>query len=277
MAIKQYRFGISTAVDYSVEMKTLLQLFSKYNFDFVSIGADSKHHFFPDKNKLTDLIKLAEDLNLVIDSAHIPFGKDYDLANPIENERAKAIDNVLRFLDYIADSNIKIGILHPHHYLNIPREKALILAIDSIKEILCKQPKSIKIVMENLPDARGSWIADQLLNIFDADEIGFCYDSSHENMSGEPFHILKNHYSRLITCHLSDNHGNSDEHLVPGDGNIDWGGISSYIDKAKSFRDILFEVGTGEKLPVSVESYVKRTAQKAVEIFGEQTSHFQDS
>ncbi|MCP4649789.1 MAG: sugar phosphate isomerase/epimerase, partial [PVC group bacterium] len=121
--------------------------------------------------------------------------------------------------------------------------------------------------VENLPDNRGSWIADQLFNYFDKNEIDFCYDSSHENMSGGKFHLLKKHYSRLITCHLSDNNGTYDEHLVPGDGNIDWNQLVSYMEKAELFRDILFEVGTGEKLAVPVEDYIKRTSQKAFEIF----------
>lgn len=268
MIKKQYRFGISTTVDYSVEVETLFKLFSKYKFDFVSIGVDTKHHFFPDKNKFADLIKLAADFDLLIDSIHIPFRGDYNLASPIRNERLEAIDNVIKFLEYIAENQIPIGVLHPHHYLKETKEKALKLATDSIEKIIAKKPDNVKIAIENLPDARGSWIADQLLSVFDNQKVGFCYDSSHENMSGEPFHILKKHYSRLITCHLSDNHGSSDEHLVPGDGNIDWSGIASYIDKAESFRNILFEVGTGEKMSVSVEDYIKRTAQKANEIFG---------
>ncbi len=268
MKMKQFRFGISTTVDYTIEIEILFRLFSKYKFHFVSIGANYKHHFFPDKNKFADLIKLAEDYNLLIDSIHIPFGADYDLANPIEKERLFAIDNVIKFLDYISENNIPIGVLHPHHYLKDTKENALLLATESIKRILSKKPENIKIAVENLPDARGSWIADQLFAIFNSNEIGFCYDSSHENMSGPPFHLLKKHNSRLITCHLSDNHGVSDEHLVPGDGDIDWSELFSYVEKAESFRNILFEVGTGEKLSVSVEDYIKRTAQKAAEIFG---------
>ncbi len=266
--MKQYRFGISTAVDYTVEIEILFRLFSKYKFQFVSIGADRRHHFFPDKNKFADLINLADNYNLLIDSFHVPFGADYDLVNPIEKERLMAVDNVINFLNLGAEYNIPLGVLHPHHYLKETKENALSLASESIRRILNKKPENIKIAVENLPDARGSWIADQLFNMFDSNEIGFCYDSSHENMSGPPFHLLKKHYSRLIACHLSDNHGVSDEHLVPGDGNINWREVCLYIDRSESFKNILFEVGTGEKLSVSVEDYIKRTAQKAVEIFG---------
>lgn len=268
MVKKQYRFGISTTVEYSVEIEKLFFLFSKYKYSFVSIGSDLKHNYFPDKDKFADLITLAGDFNLRVDSVHVPFGENYDLANPADQERQKAIDNVLRFLDYIADCKIPIAIIHPHSYLKETKEKALIRATESIKKILGRKSEKIRIAVENLPDARGSWIADQLLSIFDHNEIGFCYDSSHENMSGVPFHLLEKHYSRLITSHLSDNNGFSDDHLVPGDGNIDWRRVASYIDKAGYFKNILFEVGTGEKLLEPVEEYIKRTAQKAVAMFG---------
>ncbi len=210
---------------------------------------------------------MASRYDLQVDSIHIPFGNDYDLANPSDGERLKTIENNLRFLDYIAENNIPIAILHPHHYLKEKKEKALSLAAESIEKIVSRKPNNVKIAVENLPDDRGSWIAEQLLNIFDQNKIGFCYDSSHENMSGLPFHLLKKYYSRLITCHLSDNNGSSDDHLVPGDGNIDWARMRSYINKTKSFDNILFEVGTGEKLSVPVEDYIKKTALRAAKIF----------
>ena len=268
MAGKQYKFGISTTVDYSVEIEVLFRLFSRHGYSFVSIGADSRHNFFPEKNKFDNLVQLAEEYGLTIDSVHIPFGDDYDLANPLYKERLASVRNVLLFLEYIADFGIPIAILHPHHYLKETREKALTSAAKSIEEIVGKKPDNIKIAMENLPDARGSWIAEQLLNIFNQEKIGFCYDSSHENMSGPPFHLLEKYYSRLITCHLSDNNGIVDEHLVPGNGNINWNRLSSYIDKAGSFDNILFEVGTGERLSVPVEDYIEKTALKATEVFG---------
>lgn len=268
MLKKQYRFGISTTVDYSEEIETLFHLFSKHKYDFISIGADSRHNYYPDKNKLSNLINMADGYNLQIESAHAPFGGDYDLAHSSSIKRQKAVDNTLDFMNYLSHNDIPMVIIHPHHFLKVTKENAFQLAAESIKTIVCNKPANIKIAVENLPDKRGSWIADQLLSMFGQSDFGFCYDSSHENMSGEPFHLLKKHYSRLITCHLSDNNGSSDEHLVPGDGNIDWSRTSFYLNKAESFRNILFEVGTGEKLSVPVEDYIKRTALKAAEIFG---------
>ncbi len=268
MANKKYRFGISTTVDYSADIQTLLHLFSKYGFRFVSIGADTRHNFFPDNEKFSIMIGWINENNLEIDSIHVPFGPEYDLADPADHKRKLAIENVLKFLEYADAGNIPIAILHPHYYLTDSLQGALDRSTESLCEIVSCKPQRIRLAIENLPDKSGSWIADQLLTLFDSNSVGFCYDSSHENLSGPPFHLLEKHYDRLITCHLSDNNGSSDEHLIPGRGNIDWLKMKTYFDRSESFADILFEVGTGEALSDRVEEYVRMTSLKAEEIFG---------
>ena len=66
--------------------------------------------------------------------------------------------------------------------------------------------------------------------------------------------IPKKYHDRIITTHLSDNHGQSDEHLIPGEGNIDWGLLKSYLGQSSKLKNILFEIGTGQKLnePLSI-------------------------
>jgi sugar phosphate isomerase/epimerase len=114
------------------------------------------------------------------------------------------------------------------------------------------------LAIENLPRADGSWICRQLLGQFDNGQLGFCYDSSHENISGGPFHLIKTFYNRLTCCHLSDNRGLADDHLPPGEGIIDWDMLFSYIRKSK-LRNILFEIGTGEKLNEPPDKYIEKT------------------
>jgi sugar phosphate isomerase/epimerase len=190
------------------------------------------------------------------------------LANPINERREQAVNNVLNFLEFADFHSIPIAILHPHYYLMESPQKALDNSTESLRRIVTLKPERIELAIENLPDKRGSWIIDQLLTLFGGNTLGFCYDSSHENISGPPFHLLRKHHWRLTTCHLSDNNGGSDEHLVPGRGNIDWPKMKTYFDMVKGFENILFEVGTGEALSEPVEDYVRMTALKAIEIFG---------
>lgn len=57
----------------------------------------------------------------------------------------------------------------------------------------------------------------------DSKHVGICYDFGHGNLGGH-FHRQNLNIigSRLRAIHVQDNHGMSDEHLMPFHGNIDW-------------------------------------------------------
>ncbi len=269
MIKKVYKIGISTTVDCTVDITRQFELFSQNNFDFVSICADPEHSHFFDKQKILEIFDLAQRLNLLIESAHAPFYPPYNIAALDTDEKKMAIEKTARYIEYGAELKLSIVIIHPHHYFYDSKEACLERAIESLErldQMIGHLP--LTVAVENMPTSQGSWICDQILRFFGPEKYGFCYDSSHENMSGEPFHLLKKHYQRMTTCHLSDNNGQSDEHLPPYDGNINWPELRSYFDKARQMTNILFEVGTGQKLNEPIETFVKRTAEAARSIFG---------
>ncbi len=265
----KYDFGISTSVDYSVPFEEQLKAFSSSGFTFIALGADSEHCGFQDDEGFRKKLDLAAHYNLHIDNAHVPFGDGYDLAHPGPGLRDKAVENTVDFLVRAASFGIGSAILHPHHYLEVEKEEALEFATASLRKIIARAPSDISLAIENLPDHRGSWLCERLLERFGPDEIGWCYDSSHENISGEPFHLLAKQVKRLTVTHLSDNKGTNDDHLVPGDGVIDWPKMKSNLRNNGKIRRLLFEVGTGEPLGEPLEKFVRRTRARAVEIFND--------
>jgi len=267
MGGKKYSFGISTAVDYTVPIVPILEAAAACGFEFISFGADPKHIQFNDPEGFRRIMRTVTDLGLHLASAHVPFGTAYDIADPDDDRRRQAIDRVAGFVETCRERAIPAVILHPHHYLSVPWETACDLASDSLNRLLGVIGEGIEIIVENLPDHRGSRICSRILDTFDSSQIGWCYDSSHENMSGSPRHLLESYYDRIVTTHLSDNHGLSDEHLIPGDGNIDWPGLRQWLDKTPGFTRVLFEVGTGDKLNEPVDDFIKRAADAAAAIF----------
>jgi len=268
MAAKNYKIGISTTVDCTVAIERQFELFSKNGFDFVSLSADTKHSHLFDKEKIDNVFNLARAGTLTIESVHAPFYPPYNIAALDNRERITAIDKTAQFIEYTAGLDFRIVIIHPHHYFYDSREACLERALKSLERLnRMIHGSSLIVAVENMPTAEGSWICDRILKTFSPDQYGFCYDSSHENMSGDPFHLLEKHYLRMTTCHLSDNHGQSDEHLPPYDGNIRWSELRSYFDKAPQITNVLFEVGTGQKLNEPIEDFIERTSMKARSIF----------
>ena len=64
---------------------------------------------------------------------------------------------------------------------------------------------------------------------------GWCFDTGHAHASGIPVTILRELDVVPLSLHIQDTHGvgYGDEHLLPGDGNIDW----------KEFLRVLHEIG----------------------------------
>jgi len=268
MMSKKYKYGISTTVDLTVDCRTLLDHFAGNHFDFISLAADPAHAGFYDRGSFSQLQEFAEERGVPITSTHAPFGGKSDLASPDHRIREEAIESLLRHFEYAESYGLRQVIVHPHYYFLDRMESCMERAARSLEVVLLSKPDSVELAIENLPQAEGSWICEQLLGIFNRDRLGFCYDSSHENISGRPFHLLEKHVDRVTVTHLSDNHGELDEHLVPGDGNIDWKVLRSHLDESSTLNQVLFEVGTGEQLAEPVAQFINRAAAKAREFFG---------
>lgn len=73
----------------------------------------------------------------------------------------------------------------------------------------------------------------ELVREIGSDSFGWCFDVGHANCFGYKADILTQCDITPLSLHIHDNPGDYDEHLIPGDGNIDW----------QSFTDVLNAVG----------------------------------
>ena len=72
-------------------------------------------------------------------------------------------------------------------------------------------------------------IAD-LVKAVDSPQFGWCYDTGHANAFGRSYDALKDVSCLPVSLHIQDNHANGrDDHLIPGDGNIDWYGFMKVL------------------------------------------------
>ena len=77
----------------------------------------------------------------------------------------------------------------------------------------------------------------------DPEHVGICYDFGHANLTGG-FHRqnLNAIGSRLKAIHVQDNHGQSDEHLMPFFGTIDWQDAMTGLYESGYTGDMTFEI-----------------------------------
>ena len=64
--------------------------------------------------------------------------------------------------------------------------------------------------------------AEQLADIVDGTDLGICFDIGHANTMGQIDAMIDTFGDRIVNIHIHDNHGETDEHLTIGDGDIDF-------------------------------------------------------
>ena len=121
-----------------------------------------------------------------------------------------------------------LGVSHPDDRLDVPE-------ILRIAEYAAG--RDVRLALENMVDT--IWLLDRVLEAVgddpEATNLGICIDTGHARMSHdagrEPVaNYLERYAGQLLHIHFHDNHGASDEHLVPGDGTIDWARVLRVLD-----------------------------------------------
>jgi sugar phosphate isomerase/epimerase len=89
---------------------------------------------------------------------------------------------------------------------------------------------SVRLALENGPMNLLQAVLDAADGIECGTQLGICVDSGHANMHRDRYdspaaNFVQAFGNRLIHMHLADNAGLADDHLVPGEGNIDWNAL----------------------------------------------------
>lgn len=81
---------------------------------------------------------------------------------------------------------------------------------------------------ERYPDSRE--IAD-FVRSFHASDLNMTIDINHSNLNEDLETVCKNCHGLISNVHISDNHGEWEDHLPPGDGNIDLSAVFAALRK----------------------------------------------
>jgi len=139
--------------------------------------------------------------------------------------------------------NIPTAVIHVTYGFNPPPVNQT--GIDRFKRMVeAAEKRGVNIALENL--IRPEYL-EPLFSSIDSERLGFCYDSGHENFFSKGTDLLSQYGPKLIALHLHDNDGSKDQHLLPGEGNIDWDTLMKKISS------------TGYTGPVALEAANRHT------------------
>lgn len=207
--------SISTSFDYSIQIDLQIPMIKEAGFSHVSIGGNYEHSGILDNNRRKSLKESITNNGLSIDTIH---GYVMDKADTIEINQE--VVNAAAYL------GAPIVVIHCSSFtFNSStledRKKDIDIKIP-LFEGMSKQ-SGVKFAIENVLPGIATDFAEFVIGNTNPKHFGFCYDSSHDQVDGpRPFDLLERQKHRLIAVHISDRIKEFTDHVIPGEGFIDF-------------------------------------------------------
>ena len=239
------RLCLSTSEEFGISVPEQIKLFKETGFEA----------FFTmwDEN-VEEYQALAKDIGMIYQSVHAPFLNSAKMWG-VGDEAEAAVTELLTCVKDCAKLDIPLLVVHPYigfDEVENPTESGVQnfgIIVDEAKK------EGVKIAFENV---EGELYLKTLMETFqEYDNVGFCWDSGHEQCYNRGEDMLALYGNRLIATHLNDNLGVRDYdgkitwiddlHMLPGDGIINWNDAVSRLNKCGFDGILTFELNKCSK------------------------------
>jgi sugar phosphate isomerase/epimerase len=235
-----WEIGLSTGIAYDMPILDVLPVLAWAGFKSIEISTAAGHLGQADSQKVSDVRRAMDDLGLRAHSLHAPFGIHANFTSLDVSERQAAMREMASAAAALETLGGRLFVVHPggeDPHWSWQREAHLRQSVDSLTAMWadCRARGQTLVVETPLPHLLGgqpddfAWILERLPR----EGVGVCLDTSHTSLGGFLFEAIERLGPRLIHVQASDNRGHTDDHLVPGEGIIDWGRVySALVDVA---------------------------------------------
>jgi len=227
-------------------------------FDRIELFATRTHFDYHSTNAIAELQGWLAESGLELHSVHAPVGESlaggrwgplFTLASPEASVRRRALDETERALYIARRLPYKILVVQlglPRTPQSAPGENSRDAARRSI-ETLAKlaEPLGVTLAVEVIPNelSRPGSLVHFIEALADDVRVGVCLDFGHAHMLGDVVDAVETVSEYLITTHVHDNKGRTDDHLLPFEGTVDWASTLTATQKVGYDGVWLFEVG----------------------------------
>jgi sugar phosphate isomerase/epimerase len=273
--MNQWPIGLSTGCFYYRSFFDVLDAIHASGFRQIEICSFPRHldyHRDDDVRRAGDRLR---ELELHPFSFHAPFADHIDITSFNEGARHAAVKELQTACRAAALMGVRHIVLHPgpersgrppeHEFVQHMR-----LATESLNTVAdyCAE-LGVRLLLENmLPHLLFGRTSDMLylLGEIRQADMGTCLDTGHANLAGDLGTVVGKLSGHLKMLHVNDNRGNSDAHLCPGDGIIDWRTLLADLRKHHFKGSLILELSSSpDENPVDVLNRARRAADYLVE------------
>ncbi|MDP3717168.1 MAG: sugar phosphate isomerase/epimerase family protein [Acidobacteriota bacterium] len=259
-------FGVSTHLYLSdrLDRDHLVEI-AAHGFDAVEVFAVRDHFDYHDRRAALALAEWLDDTRLTLHSMHAPIAaayangtwrEGYSLAAADEPRRKLAVAETAAALNLAALVPYRVLVLHcgvpaPHGSAADNHAPSMVRSLEELSPIA--DGAGVRLAVEVIPNAlsTASSLVDLLESEIEASGLGICMDVGHARLMGDVVEAIETCSGHLLTTHLHDNRGRTDDHLVPGQGVVDWEAALLAFQKVGYDGAWMFELAiAAERRPV---------------------------
>ena len=233
------KLGFSLQEHYNVSTLQIIDLLADAGFSAVSPG-------WQRESDLETVVRRARQRGLTLQSLHGRLRGMPAMWDPDQQIARRILLDLLQAATDCARMEIPILVVHPWNGVDYHFDPEL-LFFDHFDILINRaQQLNICIAFENLEGPE--YLAALMERYAHCQNVGFCWDSGHEQCYAPHWDFLSRYGDRLVLTHLNDNlgitdpaghpHGTDDLHLLPCHGTADWDNIVSRLKTANP-QDIL--------------------------------------
>ena len=256
------RFGISTHLYHEERLqKAHLLEIAANGFEAVEVFATRSHFDYHDGAAIRSLRDWLGEAGLDLHSVHAPITdvfvngrgqrnfstalRDNDARTATLHEMAAALDiaKTIPFNFLVVHLGVPVA-QHPG-----PDDNHSESAIRSVEAIhAMAQAVGVKVALEVMGNGLSTppQLVEMLERSFEDTDLGICMDVGHAHMLGDAAEAIETASEYLATTHIHDNRGQSDDHLVPFQGTVNWAATIMAFEKIGYDGVLMYEVRAAE-------------------------------
>ncbi len=258
--VNSWLVGISTGCFYRRSIFSVLEEISAAGFREIEVCSFPKHLDYHNEADVRRAGEMMRTLGLRPFSFHAPFADRIDITSLDPAEREAAVTELISACRAAALIGAENVVLHPgpEREGKPPAEEFLQRmnnAAESLNRVAARcSDMGVRLLFENmLPHLLFGHTSDMLylLGRITTPGVGACLDTGHARLSGDLGSVVQKLSGHLKMVHINDNNGDRDDHLIPGEGGIDWAWFISALRRQQFQGGLIIEMAAGENESVT--------------------------
>ncbi len=253
---RELPLGLSTGAFWRANLLDCLAPIHAAGFRKIEVASSPSHLDFHDPAACAAAAARVRDLGLEVHSFHAPFAERIDISALDPGARDAAVREISHAAEAAATLGARYFVLHPGpETTGVPREQRfdrMECAVEALDRIAWRAGElGVGLVLENmLPHLFAGKVRDLLwlLGGLASTNVGICLDTGHAFLSGDLRHVAHKLAGHLWMVHASDNRGDRDDHLPPGEGSILWPDLLRQLATAHFDGAFILELAAQENV-----------------------------